>query len=339
MTQVLFKSLIKCHAFLNLIFIGILIPNIALCQERNTDSTPVSQEKATTNTESAQTIDDWSEDFHHSVSNSVHQSATWFDSFFTEDENDQESPRTSARIRLEWKPKARDWNEFNPRFRIKLKLPHLKNRMSLILSDENDINQSQLPLESVNTRPQTNEDSFAAAIRYVHKSQLDRLTDSRVGITGGDIFVKARHKRKYIWSVRHGIKVEPSIYYYLDDGAGARLLLEYDYQLDEKSQFRINYSIRGSESFSGIRWKHGFYKLKQLDHNAATVFGFQVEGKRNAESSFIIDNYTLSYRYRFNAVKKWLFFEIEPFLEWPENENYSTTPGIALRVEGYFNKS
>jgi hypothetical protein len=31
-----------------------------------------------------------------------------------------------------------------------------------------------------------------------------------------------------------------------------------------------------------------------------------------------------------------LFFEIEPFVEWPEKEDYSTTPGIALRVEGFF---
>ena len=140
-----------------------------------------------------------------------------------------------------------------------------------------------------------------------------------------------------LWA-KHGFKVEPSIYYYLDDGLGSKFFLEYNYQYDEKSQFRINYSIRGSESFSGIRWKHGFYKLKQIDSTTASVLGLQVEGERNGKNGFLTEKYTLSYRYRFNALQKWLFFEIEPFLEFPKDENYSTTPGIALHIEGFFSK-
>jgi hypothetical protein len=68
------------------------------------------------------------------------------------------------------------------------------------------------------------------------------------------------------------------------------------------------------------------------------VLGIQVEGERNGDRGFIIDNYTLSYRYRFNALREWLFFEVEPFIEFPEEENYTTTPGVALRIEGFFHK-
>ena len=132
---------------------------------------------------------------------------------------------------------------------------------------------------------------------------------------------------------------EPSIYYFLQDGWGSKLLLEYDYKLSSKSQLRINYSTRVSQSFSGIRWKHGLYKLNQIDNTTASLLGLQVEGERNGDRGFIVDKYTLSYRYRFNAYKEWLYFEVEPFVEWLEEDNYHTIPGIALRVEGFFYKN
>ncbi|MDG1753243.1 MAG: hypothetical protein P8I03_16545 [Thalassotalea sp.] len=280
----------------------------------------------------------WMQNLHESISNSVYQSAIWFDQFFLDENTEQSAPRTNARIRIGWEPKARDWSEIDTRFRIKVKLPHFKDKIDLILSDDDDLDQSNLPLDSARVRQESNEESFAAAVRFTHRKEKNRLLESRLGISGGDIFVKARHKRRYTWDNTHSFRLEPSLYYFLDDGLGAKLLLEYDYQLNKNSQLRINYSVRGSEAFSGIRWKHGFYKLTQLEQNAATILGLKVEGERNGEKGFVIDNYTLSYRYRFNALKSWLYFEVEPFLEWSEEENYKTTPGIALRVEGYFYK-
>lgn len=280
----------------------------------------------------------WINDFHETISNSVYQSAAWFDDFFTDEGSIQKNPKVNARIRLEWRPKSREWDEIKARFKVKVKLPHFKNKLDLILSDDDDSEQNHLPLESINIRPNDEEEHFSAALRYLYKVDRNKFTDARLGISGGDIFVRARHRRHIQWDDMHAFKIEPSIYYFIKDGVGSKLLLEYDHQYNDSIQFRINYSIRGSESFSGIRWKHGFYRLKHLDDTTATVTSLQVQGERNGARGFVVDNYTLSYRYRFNAFKKWLYFEVEPFLEWPEEKNYSTTPGIALRVEGYFYK-
>lgn len=282
--------------------------------------------------------EDWSQDVHDTIANSVFQSAAWFDGFFTDNDTQQTDPKAAAKIRLGWIPKARDLAEFKTRFRLKVRLPHFKDKMSLILSDEDEVQDNQLPLDGVSTRPETGEDHFSAAVRYVVKKEIDRLIDTRVGISGGDIFAKIRHRQLFEIDKKHAFKVEPSSYYFLDDGLGAKLLLEYNYQNTENAQYRVNYSIRGSKSFNGIRWKHGFYQLKQLTPTTATVLGLQAQGERNGDKGFFIDKYTLSYRYRFNALRKWLFFEIEPFIDWPKDENYTTTPGIAFRIEGFFSK-
>ncbi len=162
------------------------------------------------------------------------------------------------------------------------------------------------------------------------------INDARFGISGGDLFFRARHKRAYNWAEKHRLKIEPTLFYFLDDGFGSRLFLEYDYQITQKSQFRIDYSIRHSQAFSGIRWQQGIYILNQLSEKKATVFGFEIKGELNHDREFTVDEYSINYRYRFNALEEWLFFEIEPFLEFTEEDNFKLTPGIGLRVEGFF---
>jgi hypothetical protein len=280
----------------------------------------------------------WIEKLHYSVSDSVYQSAVWFDRFFVNESNDYESPQTNARIRFSWKPKARDWNDIDARFRIKVRLPHFENRVDLILSDDEESVPSQFPLDTINSQSDLSEEHFAAAFRYTHNTNEQRLLESRIGLSGGDLFFKIRHKRYFHWQQNHSIRLEPSVYYFIGDGAGAKLDIEYDYQYSPNTQYRLHYSVKGSQAHQGLRWKHGLYRLKQLGTNRASIIGFKVQGVRNNQRGFDVDKYTLSYRYRFNAVRKWLFFEAEPFLQWPEDENYSTTPGIIFRVEGYFNK-
>jgi len=285
-------------------------------------------------------VDDsyWMNSFHQSVSNSVYQSAAWFDNFFTDKGESSKDLKTNARIRLGWKPQSGDWNNIESRFRIKVKLPHFENKVDLIFSDDSEVEQSLLPLESATIQPEIQEENFSAAMRYIHKKEKNRFTDTRIGLSGGDVFLQARHKRRISWNNNHDFKVEPSLYYFLNDGFGGRLLLEYNYQQNKQKQFRVNYSIRGSESFKGIKWKHGFYRLNQFDERSASIIGIQVQGERNGDRGFFIDKYSLSYRYRFNKFKDWLYFGIEPFLEWSKKESYVTSPGIVLRVEGHFYK-
>lgn len=280
----------------------------------------------------------WVNDFHESVSDSVFQSAKWFDEFFQEEGAEMSNPKTQARIRLGWIPRSRDWSEIEAKFRLKVRLPHLSQKVDLILSDEEEHEQDGLPIEGVGTKTGNQDEHFTAALRVVNRDTKSSQLESRIGLSGGDIFSRIRYKKKYTWFDKHSFSFTPSIYYYLDDGLGEKLLLEYTYQLKATEQLRFDYSIRGSESFSGIRWHHGLYKLTQINETTASIWGFQVEGERNGDDGFLIKNYTLSYRYRFNALKKWVYFEIEPFLEWPEDENYTTTPGIALSIEGYFEK-
>ncbi|MBL4908421.1 MAG: hypothetical protein JKX78_00095 [Alteromonadaceae bacterium] len=283
--------------------------------------------------------DDWSNDFHDSLADSVYQSAVWFDSFFTLDLNEQKHPKTSAKIRFGWLPRRNDYAVFKTRFRIKVSLPYLKDRTDIILSDDSEDGLANLPLETLNRTQSFSQDSFSAALRYVNNRQENKFTDTRIGISSGDIFIRYRHRRFFSWQSTHGFKIEPAVYYFIQDGLGARLLLEYNFQATTMDQFRLNYSIRASESFKGEKWKYGLYHLRQLDNKRAALIGLVAQGRYASSNGNFTEKYNLSYRYRFNALRSWLYFEVEPFIEWAKEDGFSTNPGIALRVEGFFEKN
>ncbi len=307
----------------------------------NIDAISSSPELSTTPASASadKTSEDWSNALHENISNSVYQSALWFDGFFAAEGNEKKPAKASAKIRLGWIPNKNDLFELETRFRLKVILPNLENRVDFILSDDSDDQLADLPLESVDEQQAFTNDSLTAAFRYVVRESDNKFTDTRIGVSSGDVFIRLRHKQQFSWQEKHGVKVEPAVFYFLDDGLGARLLLEYNYQLNPSDQIRLNYSIRASESFSGERWKTGIYYLQQLGDKKASALGFVSEGHFDEKrSNNFITNYKLSYRYRFNAYKHWLFFEIEPFMEWEKDENIVSNPGLALRIEGYFEK-
>lgn len=283
--------------------------------------------------------EDWLDGFHQAVSGSVYDSALWFDGFFAPDNSRDMTPKTSARIRLGWEPRARNLDENDVKFRLRVRLPNFERKADLIFTDTPDDTAADLPLQnSRNRKVTTHSESFSAAVRVVHNDDAKRFVDSRIGISGGDLFARARVRKKFDLPKMHNFYIEPSIFYFLDEGAGARIIFDYRYDYAVAKEFRFEHSTWVSEDFSGVRWKNGIYHLNQIDDNSASLYGLIIDGERNGENSFQVNNYYLHYRYRFNAFKKWMFIEVEPFLEFPEEFDYKITPGIALRIEGYFER-
>lgn len=282
--------------------------------------------------------DDWLKGLHGTISDSAFGTALWFDGFFGVEEYDERKLESLVRIRLGWEPRARNFDVFSQKFRLRFKLPNLEDKIDLIFTDEesddvvfNKYNDSQ-------TFASDKDEHFTAAVRMINVDKSRRFFDNRIGISGSDVFVKSRLKLISDFSTIHKFEFQPSIFYYVDDGFGHRIFVEYNYNYKKPSQVRVNYSVRHSEAFNGRRWRNGYYYLNQIDDKQAMVWGLVINGESNGDDGFFVDNYSVSLRYRVNAYRKWLFFEVEPFFEWPEEEDYSFTPGIAFRVEGFFKR-
>ncbi len=275
----------------------------------------------------------WLDSMHNSVVKSVSSSALWFDDFFALDESaGTKSARGEARIRLGWEPRSRDLLEFETRFKVKVKLPNLKNRVDLVFSDYDD-EQADNPLNVLQNNRDEDNNRFNLALRW--RSHSDSGFSHRLGVGRGlQVFAKSRYRNQLTFSDAFNLRWEAAGYLYSRDGLGAEISGQFSYQHSDTEISRFNHHFYYRDRTNDWFWQQNIQYLSQLDIANAYIVGVYFEGK--SQPTYQLDEYLVSVRWRKNALRDWLFFELEPFVLWRRDENFSASYGLAFRVEGYF---
>ena len=280
---------------------------------------------------------DWLDDFHDSFSGALDDSAYWLNEQFIDEEDQEVKPgaKAWARVMFGWEPKSGDWSKVPLKFKVKVNLPNLKHKMNLVFSDNEADEFNRLPLETSRPTDDTlHKREFSAAIQLLHKSTEHSYFRSRIGIGSAQLYARTSHRWKRSFDEQWTLSVEPSLEYYMNDGAGYRFLTELSYFPDQSSEFRGFYSLWDREEFASPKWKKAVYHLTKYDHYTTIITGMLVNGVTSPD--YRDEKITLSTRLRRHALRKWLFFEIEPFVDFERQEDYKSRFGIALRVGGYF---
>lgn len=272
---------------------------------------------------------------HENVSDSVISTARWLDDFFAMEsiELDEEA-RGGARIQLAWEPRSRDIMEFETRVRVRVKLPQLKNQVDLVFSDY-DEELEKAPVKAAQNEFIANQNRFNLALRWIKRKDDKGFWSNRIGV-GRQLqpFARSRYSRIFEINEDNNIRTEASIYYYSKDGFGSHLGLQYEHDWSEDTVFRFDNNFYYRDEDDDWLWQHSLYGLEQLSEESALVYGVYLEGL--SQPTYRLEEYLVSTRWRKNALREWLFFEVEPFILWRRDENFSASYGVALRVEGYF---
>ncbi|KXI29898.1 hypothetical protein AX660_07690 [Paraglaciecola hydrolytica] len=273
---------------------------------------------------------------HQNITESVNDSALWFDEFFMLDQNSlSDQALGEARIQLGWSPRSRDLNEFENRLKLRYKLPNLKNRVDLVFSDYDD-EIADNPLQNTKIDNRSERNRFSLALQW--KAKPDSGLSHRIGI-GRRLqpFVKSRFRSLLNINHQADIRFETSAYYYSNDGFGADFSLLYSYVFTPQSMFRFNNHFYYRDSTNDWLWQHSWQHLNQINDKNALITGFYMEGL--SQPTYHLQEYLTSSRWRINALRDWLFFEVEPFVMWRKDEAFSASYGVSLRIEGYFGQT
>jgi len=279
----------------------------------------------------------WLDKVHEEVTQSVTDTAVWFDDFFDVDNMDADPTASGqARIRFGWEPRSTDLNSFDSRFRVRLKLPKLKNKADLVFSDY-DEEERNAPIQAATNEAITETNKFNLALRWTTKAGPGASWSHRVGV-GRKLqpFVKSRYRQVFELNQHSNLRWDTSFYYFSREGLGSHLELQYEHQLDQTLLFRFDNHFYYRDEFNDWVWQHGWYNFQQWDENTAWVYGVYLEG--NSRPNYRIEEYLVSARWRKNALREWLFFEVEPFIVWRRDEGFNASFGMALRVEGFFGR-
>jgi hypothetical protein len=279
------------------------------------------------------------------IETSMDWTANWLDGHFAQNEVGKNKAKAWGHVTFAWEPREGEMANFPMKFKVRAKLPNLQNKMEIILSDNEQEDFNNLPYETV--RPEafkSSQRSLGAAVRFLHSSSENISYSSRLGTGDGTMYARsAAIFRKKLLEDKVTLNAETALEYYVSDGWGARVLLDTGYAFSMRNEVRFNIAYRELESYVSPTWRKGLYHIGAISEKQAFISGLTVSGE--IEPHYHADFYKASVRYRFNALRDWIYFEVEPFVEFIRddpinapamNNEFVRDRGITFRFEAHY---
>lgn len=271
---------------------------------------------------------------HAIISRTITQTAEWLDDFFKTTRNIEEENTSWLRVGGEARVEDGRGAEFSMATDLRLVLPTLEKRTSIIISnlaDEIESRQQEIPSQTNNDTTaglrhifsQTETFNFRAdaAMRYVNlrPDPFGRLR-FRVTFPGEDLETNITTKLTWFSTV----------------GFEGQAVADFDIKFFRRDLLRISPEINWYEAED----KPGVYY-------GAPIRYFQPLGDKDAImyeayvwlSSYPVnrvDDFGLRGSYRRSVYKGWLYAEIGGWMRFPRDRDFRPTPGALFKMDAYF---
>jgi len=276
------------------------------------------------------------------LARSLDASAVWFDSFFGDPRSDEERARSLVRLTLESRYREDESFDVSPRAHADIRLPALDERLNLVLSGRTD----DEPLDPMNPdegaliEPRRDDDNpVDLGLRYTFEEEIRQHVSLTAGLrarTPVEPFVRGRYRYLQPLGEQSQLRFTQTLFWQDSEGVGETTRVDLEHRLQENDLLRWTLSGLYSESSDGLEWRTGADWFRRLSGKRALDLGFSITGV--TEPNKEVDTYRAHLRYRSSFLRPWLFYEVEPELRWPRDEDYDMTPGIILRVEAQIGK-
>jgi len=276
----------------------------------------------------------------HRLNGMMQNTASWLDAIGdnSADVNSQsshpdnvstETASANGYLQLSWLPRTGDLDDVDANFKVALNLPQWNERLALVIDNDNE-DELLLDYESNYENTQT---GVNVAFQYIKQFNQQRQVKNRLGISRKQLYL--RSEMQFNWQMKDvNLKLQPRIDYFLQDGWGPGAKAVGTYQF-EKSYFSLSASWQKIQSEARSRRKLGFYHISPTGKNQLLVTGVQYV-KSNNKEDVSNESYYISTRYRNLIYKSWMYFEVEPFIEFNQLNDFRREAGIALSLISYY---
>ncbi len=272
--------------------------------------------------------DNWVDSSHGYLTDQANALTRWVDDFFGDQETDLEQAESRLRLRF-----IEDWDETlgnNLRVRIggKVNLPKMSRRLDLVFrgdDPDDDIAGRQDPAQS------------PVGLQYQLGDQETRDNhrfDLTIGLSSAGPRPGARYRYTGAFSDKNPVRFTQRVQYEFDDGAFATSRLDLDHRLNDYSLLRSFSRVFWGEESEGAEWStaiaHAARWSSLRGRERATFVYAGLSGK--TKPYHYTDNYFIGARYRIQAYRDYLVFEVEPSYNWRIDEPFMDRRG-ALKLE------
>ena len=298
----------------------------------------VTSENDITSASQAQDNEQWFDIWQRSFTDTMDFTVKQLDGLFVSDSlpitSGRKEARAEGRVQLSWEPRSSMLTDTDLRFRIRVRLPALKERVDLLLSDNEDETQNNTIRAARNTG-NNDRDRTTIALRF--RPEQDSHYSYRVGAGRRDqLYAMTRYKDAFAFSKQWAMLYDAELYYYTRDRLGAELGWAVQYEMSKKHLIRQNNRFYFRDDTNDWLWRHEVHHLFSVDQHNAVIPHLMVEGL--SQPNYRVEEIYGGFRWRNNMLRDWLFFEVEPFVLWLRKEDFKTSYGLALRVEAYYGR-
>ena len=312
---------------------------VTLCHLMSPSSTLLNSQPVTAIQSPQDSVDDsaWFDVWQRSFTDSIDFTVRQFDGMFSQENGPHRNKQAKAegRIQLSWEPRSRDLAETALRFRIRVSLPHLEDRVDLLLSDNEDETQSDT-LKAARNDSLGRRDNTTIALRF--RPDQNSHYSYRIGAGRRDqLYVKSRYRDAMAFNAHWAMLYDAELYYYTRDRLGAELGAAIQHVAENNNVTRLNNRFYFRDDSNDWLWRHELQHLYPIDTHNALMYRLMVEGLDRPQ--YKVEEVYTGLRWRSNPLREWLYFDVEPFVLWRRDEGFKPSYGMAFRIEAYYGKA
>ncbi|MDI9244958.1 hypothetical protein [Marinobacter sp. CHS3-4] len=256
----------------------------------------------------------------------------------------QALPNNESYIRVGFATESEygDPAQFEPEARFRLDVPTVERKLRLVVESESDelIPLAERRRDRQLTETERSDTQATGALRFISNVGDAINLNNDIGVRlrlPADAFWRATARKRWQTASPWTLAVKQRIYYFHQDGWGARSWFGASRDLGKNWQGLLASEIEWLHSERKFEFSQVLNTYKRLN-NRATInprVGILGESQPNWRHTSVFADMT--YRYRLHS--DWLFGEIIPALEFPREESFKDRASLILRIELFFSGS
>lgn len=230
-------------------------------------------------------------------------------------------------------------HDFNYKFQIRLPALQKKLQLELFKSEGSVEKNTPANEEIIGADQDTSTSTPRLGLAYA----LEKLRgfETRIG-TGvklaipPDAYIYARSRKDFLFD-NFIMSFHTSLFYSVKDNLTENLTFNFDRKVSDSLLFRLNNEFSHNESVEIIRTSHGPSLYQVLSDRRSLSYNFRANF--SDEYKYSITNYIFQLDLRQRIYKKWVYYDLIPYIDWPKVNDFKRTHGIIFKLELIFGES
>ncbi len=228
--------------------------------------------------------------------------------------------------------------------RANVHLPNAEKKYHLVLETNPDRNAVVNPKQTQTAplvQPVTPQ-SYGAALRFLREEakRWHFNADGGLKFQGLSVtpFVRSRASLAVpVDDDRWRANLAETVFWFNTIGVGETTQLDLDRTISEPLLFRATSTATWLHDRQNFDLRQDFIVFHTLDERRAFLYQASVIGVSHPVA--LVTDYVVQIQYRYRLHKKWMYFDVNPQLHFPQERAYSLSPMLSLRLEMMFDES